>query len=182
MRKITSLTENERQFADMHHDTVLHFLSHFHLEMADYYDVVIFGYLSAVQSYLSDPELQNYCFSTIAWSRMMDVLTGERIYRRRPKRCAVTLSYEDDTSISELNRLLPDREKAIEEQLFHQEILCDLLSYSTPKEREVLYLKADGYSYHEISEHCSISVSGVKSRISRFRNRLMSPRISKAVI
>lgn len=53
MKKITVLSENERQFADKHHDTVLHFLSHFHLKMADYYDVVIFGYLSAVQSYLS---------------------------------------------------------------------------------------------------------------------------------
>ena len=52
MKKITVLSENERQFADKHHDTVLHFLSHFHLKMADYYDVVIFGYLSAVQIFL----------------------------------------------------------------------------------------------------------------------------------
>ena len=182
MKKITVLSENERQFADEHHDTVLHFLSHFHLKMADYYDVVIFGYLSAVQSYLADPELQKYRFSTIAWSRMMDALAEEQIYQRRPKRCAATLSYEKDTSLNELNRLLPDREKAIEDQLFDREILYELLSYSTPKEREVLYLKADGYSYHEISEYCSISVAGVQNRISRFRNRLMSPRIHKAAI
>lgn len=32
MKKITVLSENERQFADEHHDTVLHFLSHFHLK------------------------------------------------------------------------------------------------------------------------------------------------------
>ena len=101
MKKITVLSENERQFADEHHDTVLHFLSHFHLKMADYYDVVIFGYLSAVQSYLSDPELQKYRFSTIAWSRMTDALAEERIYQRRPKRSAATLSYEEDTSLNE---------------------------------------------------------------------------------
>ena len=36
MKKITVLSENERQFADEHHDTVLHFLSHFHLKMAGF--------------------------------------------------------------------------------------------------------------------------------------------------
>ena len=33
-----------------------------------------------------------------------------------------------------------------------------------------------------ISAYCSISVAGVQNRISRFRNRLMSPRIRKAAI
>ena len=40
----------------------------------------------------------------------------------------------------------------------NQKLLVKLLAYITPKEQEVIRLKADGYTYQEIAEKCSITV------------------------
>jgi len=45
------MTQEERDFAEQHHDLVIDFLRYRRLPMDEFYDVVIFGYLSAVQQY-----------------------------------------------------------------------------------------------------------------------------------
>ena len=49
MRKIHLLNPEQQQFAEQNHDVVEHFLSQKRLDAEEFYDVVIFGYLSAVQ-------------------------------------------------------------------------------------------------------------------------------------
>ena len=51
MRALRPMTQEEREFAEEYHDLVIDFLRYKHLPMNDFYDVVIFGYLSAVQQY-----------------------------------------------------------------------------------------------------------------------------------
>lgn len=48
MRALRPMTQEEREFAEQRHDLVIDFLRYRHLPMDDFYDVVIFGYLSAV--------------------------------------------------------------------------------------------------------------------------------------
>ena len=176
MRTIEKLTLKEQQFANEHHETVFRFLSHFQLSADDYYDIVVFGYLLAVQDYLRKPELSsNFCFSTLAWKRMYHALLEEYTYQNRPKRKAVVLSYSE--SASDLDDLLPRRTSSIEDMLLDQEILSDLLACLTPMEKEVLVLKADGYTHREIAKICNISIRGVDSRIHRFRNRILKIRV-----
>lgn len=156
MKTIEKLTLKEQQFAQEHHDTVLHFLSHYHLSADDYYDIIIFGYLLAVQDYLRNPELSSKLrFSTVAWKRMYFTLVGNLRYQNRPKRKAVVLSYNE--ADMDLDMFLPRRANAIEDMLHDQEILADLLRYLTPKEKEVMILKADGYTHREIAEVCHIT-------------------------
>lgn len=64
MRKIHLLNPDQQQFADQNHQVVERFLSQKRLDMAESYDVVIFGYLLAVQEYLEKPELSAYTFNT----------------------------------------------------------------------------------------------------------------------
>ena len=47
MRALRPMTQEEREFAEKKHDLVIDFLRCKHLLMDDFYDVVIFGYLSA---------------------------------------------------------------------------------------------------------------------------------------
>ena len=54
MSRLHELTHLQRQFAEEHQDTVFRFLSHKNLSVEDYYDIVIFGYLQAVQEYDED--------------------------------------------------------------------------------------------------------------------------------
>ena len=49
MRALRPMTQEERDFAEQHHDLVIDFLRYRRLPMDEFYDVVIFGYLSAVQ-------------------------------------------------------------------------------------------------------------------------------------
>ncbi|MDO4275087.1 MAG: sigma-70 family RNA polymerase sigma factor [Eubacteriales bacterium] len=174
MKKISKLTIAEQQFASEHHDDVKKFLNHYRLSEDDFYDVVVFGYLCAVQEYLGNPKLQEYSFKTIAWNQMHSALVDEYKYRNRSKRKAVITTYNEENAMEELNQFLPQRTMSIEEHLHDQEILQHLLTYLTPKEREAVRLKADGYTYREIAEHCQISVYSVRNRFSRFRRRLLT--------
>ena len=51
MRALRPMTQEERDFAEQHHNLVIDFLRYRRLPMDEFYDVVIFGYLSAVQQY-----------------------------------------------------------------------------------------------------------------------------------
>ena len=77
MKALHPLTEEQRIFAEKHHDFIYQYLNGRHLNIEDYYDTAVFGYLEAVQDYLEKPELQQYRFSTIARIAMRDALAAE---------------------------------------------------------------------------------------------------------
>ena len=170
MRKIHLLNPEQQQFAEQNHDIVERFLSQKRLDAEEFYDVVIFGYLLAVQEYLEKPRLSRYAFSTIAWRNMNDCLINDYTYRNREKRSATTEPLNEE--YLSIDTLLPSRMQRAAETLDNQELLIRLLSSITPKEQEVVRLKADGYTYREIAEKCSITVDGVDSRFTRMRRRL----------
>ena len=99
-------------------------------------------------------------------------LSGREIhtYWNREKRSAAICPLEEEHL--SIDRLLPTRIQKAAETLDSQKQLVKLLAYITPKEMEVVRLKADGYTYQEIAEKCRISVYGVESRFSRMRQRL----------
>ena len=75
-----ALTDYERQYAEEHHALVYRFLHDKGLDSNEFYDVVIFRYLAAVQRYLTEPQLQQYSFTTVAYSAMN---SAERCIRDR---------------------------------------------------------------------------------------------------
>ena len=176
MKHLYELATEEQHYAEKHHTLVYRFLSHYNLSEDDYYDIVIFGFLAAVQEYLRKPELQKFSFTTIAWKQMKNTVVQETRYRHRAKRNASTVSYFDSKASDELNTLFPSRTDTLIDQIHDREVLTNLLACLTPKEREVVALKADGYTQQEIADLCNISVYAVRSRFSRFRKRLMSVR------
>ena len=64
------LTKEQQEFAAEHHGLVYKFLNDNHLPEDEFYDVVIFPYLKAVQDYFSDESAQRYSFAAIARHRM----------------------------------------------------------------------------------------------------------------
>lgn len=64
------LTKEQQEFAAEHHGLVYKFLNDNHLPDDEFYDVVIFPYLKAVQDYFSDESAQRYSFAAIARHRM----------------------------------------------------------------------------------------------------------------
>ena len=106
MKKIHELTPQQALLAEKHIGLVYRFLQHNHLKEDDYYDILIFGYLQAVQEYDENPFLANYSFSTIAWRRMQTTLNdhfySENLAKNRPHTVSLHLP------LDELDQLLPD--------------------------------------------------------------------------
>lgn len=74
----SALTDEERAFAEKNHKLVYSYLNSRRLSENDWYDVVIFGYLHAVQVWFRRPELRKYKFSVIAYRTMRDAVKQER--------------------------------------------------------------------------------------------------------
>lgn len=79
----SALTDEERTFAEKNHKLVYSYLNSRRLSENDWYDVVIFGYLHAVQVWFRRSELRKYKFSVIAYSAMRDAVKQERKKIRR---------------------------------------------------------------------------------------------------
>lgn len=65
------LTEQEKQFAEKNHGLVYSFLYRYKYNVDDFYDIVIFGFLKAVQVYQRKVGVKRkYDFPFIAWQYM----------------------------------------------------------------------------------------------------------------
>lgn len=89
----TPLTETQADFAAEHHDLIFRFLNMKRLPEVDYYDVAVFGYISAVRSYLAREDLRRYAFSTIAYKRMHSYVA--RNLKAEMRRKSMTVSFDD---------------------------------------------------------------------------------------
>ena len=171
MKNMRTLTEEQKIFAEQHHMLVEQFLWKKHLERSEFYDVVIFGYLEAVQEYLEKPELSKYPFSSIAWRKMKYCMINEYIYRNCPKRNAPMGTYREDYEPALSREQVSEQMNCIARELEHRALLQQLMFHMTVKEKEVVCMRAAGYTYREIAEHCSITIRGVSARLIRMRKR-----------
>ena len=174
MKRLHELTHLQRQFAEEHQDTVFRFLSHKGLPVEDYYDIVIFGYLKAVQEYDENPALSRFRFSTIAWTKMGDCLGKHFSYENKPKRKAPTVSIHTYTRDGlTLDEILPDRRKDLQDQAADRLLAMEVLSCLTETERQMVHLKADELTSRELAEIFSTTVRSIGGRFHRMRVRLM---------
>lgn len=174
MSKLHEMTPLQKQFAEEHQDVVFRFLNQKGLPIDDYYDIVIFGYLQAVQEYNENPALSRFQFTTIAWTRMNDCLCSHYTHENRMIRKAQTVNIHTYTQAGRtLDEILPDRQKDLQAQTADRLFALEVLSCLTETERQMVHLKADGLTCREIAEKLSPTVSGINGRFHRMRVRLM---------
>ena len=140
MRALRPMTQEERDFAEQHHNLVIDFLHYRRLPMDDFYDIVIFGYLSAVQQYFRNPPA-GVEFKAMAFRAMKDSILREGEYHSRVKRSGVTVGLDD----VELTDPRQDTERRIEGKA----LLEQVVSMATPKETKIINLLIDGFALHE---------------------------------
>ena len=142
MRALRPMTQEEREFAEQHHDLVIGFLRRRRLPMDEFYDVVIFGYLSAVQQYFRDPPA-GVEFKAMAVRAMKDSVLRDGEYHARAKRCGVAMSLSDKYS------MIPDPRQDTERHVEGKALLKQAASVATPKEAKIIRLLVDGFALHE---------------------------------
>lgn len=109
--KNAKLTEAERKFAEKNHGIVLAYLGSRHLNDDDWYDVVVFGYLHAVQVWYRRKELHKFAFSSIAYAAMYDAVKTERArLRRRPITVSIYDAIPNTNNFTYLDRLCDPRD------------------------------------------------------------------------
>jgi uncharacterized protein with PQ loop repeat/DNA-directed RNA polymerase specialized sigma24 family protein len=163
-KRMNILTDYERQFADQHHDIIYRYLRFRGLSVSEYYDVVIFRYLDAVQRYLSDPALHQYKFETIACGAMRSALCHHFEAEKRRREFCITdtslverlIAYEHDETADVMSKLL----------------WLEVASHLTKSEMELVKQRADGRTYKEIASDFGIAPKTASGRMIKLRKRL----------
>ncbi len=137
MRALHPMAQEERDFAEQHHDLVIDFLRYKRLPMGDFYDVMIFGYLSAVQYYFRNPPA-GVKFKAMAFRAMKDSILWEGEYHSRAKRCGVTVGLDD------VSGTLTDSKQDTERRVEGRALLEQVASMATPREAKIIRLLVGG--------------------------------------
>ena len=144
MRALHPMTNEEREFAEQRHGLVIDFLRCKRLPMDEFYDVVIFGYLSAVQQYFRNPPA-GVEFKAMAFRAMKDAVLRDGEYHARAKRCGYTVSLDTEGRHS----TIPDPNQDIERQTEGKALLEQAARVATPRESKIINLLIDGFALHE---------------------------------
>ena len=145
MRALRPMTQEEREFAEQKHDLVIDFLRYRHLSMDDCYDIVIFGYLSAVQQYFRNPPA-GVAFEAMAVRAMKDSILRDSEYHSRAKRSGVAVSLDD------VGSTLTDPRQDTERQVEGKALLERVVSVATPKEAKIVHLLMNGFVLREAAQ------------------------------
>ena len=149
------LTAEQRKLAEANHDLVGAFLRENKLPEEQFYDVVIFGYLCAVQQYCENPNLKKkYSLATLAWKKMKRELVHYYNYLGSDKRSYHTVSLHE--SICEGSDLcwedvLHD-DGDILKDLQMELILHELAARLPKREMRIIRRKINGDKMHDIAK------------------------------
>lgn len=145
------MTDEQRQFASERHNLIYAFLHEKGWAPSEYYDIAALGYLRAVMRYLTQPHLQRYAFSTIAWKSMaQSISTYHRAEARRLE--------------GEQKYLLSARPPPSDpyEELEAKLLLQELASSSGEKQYRLAEMRLQGYSIAETARAQGMSPKRVR--------------------
>lgn len=138
------MATEEREFAEQNHGLVTEFIRKKCLPMNDFYDIVIFGYLSAVQQYFRDPPA-GVEFRAMAFRAMKDSVLRDSEYRARAKRSGVTVSLDGMSG----HDIISDSRQDTARQVEGKALLEQAARVATPRESKIINLLIDGFALHE---------------------------------
>lgn len=151
---IQPLTLKQQKFAEENHDLVYSFLNKNGLSESVFFDVVIFGYLKAVQEYCNNQTLHKYRFSTLAWKKMRSCVYNYYRYLNSAKRNAPTVSFNEP--IGSENGLCWEDTICCYDSLmkdFETELILHALDDVLPsKEMRIIRMKIHGSPMHDIAK------------------------------
>lgn len=162
------LTVEQREFASKWHNLIYTFLKQKGRSIDDYYDIVSFGYLRAVRRYLTEPELQQYSFSTIAWRAMESDLLRYYKSQSRKKRHAYVVSLNSYDGPVIWDEILFSSDKDMV-QFETKLLLHDLEAIATRPQMAVVHMRSEGYSEREIAKKNNLPLARVRELMEETR-------------
>lgn len=148
------MTDEQRKLAEDNHDLVYKFLKENHLSVDQYYDVVIFGYLCAVQEYCEKTNLKHFSLATLAWKKMKRELMHYYAYLSSAKHSYTTISLHDyiyDGADLRWEDVLCNQDDILE-QLQTDLLLHELAAKLPEREMRLIRRKLYGEKMHDIAK------------------------------
>lgn len=169
------LNSEERRFAEKNHDLVYAFLHEKGLPEIVFYDVIVFGYLNAVQQYCKHNTLRRYRFSTLAWKQMNRSLSNYYKYLSCAKRNIQTISLDDLVVDNDILRWIDIISYPNEVMLdLETELLLHALAAKLPaREMRIIRMKVNGIKTDEIAKCESVSPRTIKRWIDSTRDTVI---------
>lgn len=150
--KLERLTDSEKKFAEENHNLVYGFLHRYKYSIDDFYNVVIFGYLKAVQIYSRRKDLQSkYDFPFIAWQYMRSEIGNhfqkENTQKRKPTESVISLDAEYQDMENFYNAV---GGKSAEDDVMEKILFADIMNSLSEVQRKIAELKIKGYDNKEV--------------------------------
>lgn len=161
-----NLINNQNEFMTKNHELVNRYLRAHHLEISEFYDVVIFGYIEAAKRYINNPVLQEkHPFIAVAFTKMNDCMSDYWKKQRTQKRRATVVSLDCCD-----NEVLFDPAD-ISDNVFNKMNVEEMLSVFDKQEQKILSLLMDGYPERTIAKNLGISVADIAAKRTDIKNK-----------
>lgn len=171
-----ALTPEQREFAEEHHNLIYSFLRKNDLNVADFYDIVVFGFLSAVKEYLERKDLQKYAFTTIAWRKMKHALSNYYRDQNRHMRKGLTISMDSVVYGDEyltLSDVLSGPDPLMQD--FETELMLhELAGRVSRQQMRVIRMKVDGYGVKEIARRQNTTIKTIQGLLEDVRSAVLA--------
>lgn len=175
--KLEKLSANERRFAEENHNLIYSFLHQHGYSIEDFYSIVVFGYLKAVQTYHRTNIRENYSFACIAYSSMKteikDHFKAESRQKRKPEENLVSIDAENDGN-ENLMEMIGDG--SAEDAAIGKYTILDLLKELSDQQKEIILMRMQGFSNMEIIGRMEIPSSSFYKEINRIKQKVNAKR------
>lgn len=169
--KLQPLTEIEKRLATENHNLVYSFLHRHGYSIEDFYNIAIFGYIKAIQSYNRNEDLkEKYQLAFICEQYMRaevkDHFRVQNAQKRKPTETIISLD-ANYTETDNLYNLVGG--KSVEDELMVSELLEELLENLSEIQRDILKLKLEGFSNKEVHLSLEIPTSTYYKELDRIK-------------
>ena len=157
------LTEQEKQFAEKNHRLVYSFLHRYKYRIEDFYDIVIFGFLKAVQVYHRKENVKwKYDFAFIAWQYMRSEI-GNHF------RMESALKRKMETATIVLDERYIGIGYSLEDEFIERESFLEYIQELDKEQRKMIRWRIRGYSNAETCDRLGMRKSTYYKKWNRIK-------------
>lgn len=169
--KLQPLNDVEKRLSEEHHGLVYSFLHRHGYSIEEFYNIAIFGYLKAIQTYNRREDLRKKYQLAFICERYMSVEIGnhfrvQNAQKRKPTETIISLD-ANYTETDNLYNLVGG--KSVEDELMESELLEELLENLSEVQRDILKLKLEGLSNKEVHLSLEIPTSTYYKELDRIK-------------